>query len=60
MLNWHLPEDCSTFQGLSWFPHGLENLEKWENIFQSGNFEQSAKVRKFYPKKLEKLVVKIK
>ena len=32
-----------------WFPHGLEILEKWENIFQSGNFEQTGKVEKFYP-----------
>ena len=23
----------------------LENLEKWEGIFQSGNFEQTGKVR---------------
>ena len=27
------------------FPLGLENLEKWEGIFQSGNFEQTGKVR---------------
>ena len=26
------------------FPLGLENLEKWEGIFQSGNFEQTGKV----------------
>ena len=26
--------------------HGRENLEK---IFQSGNFEQTGKVREFYP-----------
>ena len=32
----------------SGFPLGLENLEnleKWEGIFQSGNFEQTGKVR---------------
>ena len=37
-------EDCC----LSGFPLGLENLEnleKWEGIFQSGNFEQTGKVR---------------
>ena len=27
------------------YPLGLENLEKWEGIFQSGNFEQTGKVR---------------
>ena len=46
----------------SWFPHGLENLETWENIFQlgksqgilnrlekSGNFtKNTGKVREFY------------
>ena len=33
---------------LSWFPPGLEireNLEKWEGIFQSGNFVKTGKVR---------------
>ena len=25
------------------FPLGLENLEKWESIFQSGNFDQTEK-----------------
>ena len=30
---------------MSGFPLGLENLEKWEGIFQSGNFEQTGKVR---------------
>ena len=38
----------------TWFPHGLENLEKWENIFQSGkksgDFEKTGKVREFYSK----------
>ena len=29
----------------SGFPLGPENLEKWEGIFQSGNFEQTGKVR---------------
>ena len=32
----------------SWFPPGLEireNLEKWEGIFQSGNFVKTGKVR---------------
>ena len=33
----------------SGFPLGLENLEKWEGIFQSGkspgNFEQTGKIR---------------
>ena len=28
----------------SGFPLRLENLEKWEGIFQSGNFEQAGKV----------------
>ena len=30
---------------LTGFPLGLENLAKWEGIFQSGNFEQTGKVR---------------
>ena len=30
----------------SGFPHGLENLEKWKNFFQSGSFGQNTgKVR---------------
>ena len=37
-----------------WLPRGLESLEKLENIFQSGkksgNYEQTGKVREFYPK----------
>ena len=32
---------------VAWFPHGLE---KWENFFQSGNFEQTGKVREICPK----------
>ena len=36
------------------FPLGLENLEKWESIFQSGeksgNFEQTGKVRENHTK----------
>ena len=32
------------------FPLGLENLEKWEGIFQSGNFEQTGKVRENHTK----------
>ena len=47
---------------LSWFPLGLENLEKWESIFQSGksqrksgNFTQNTrKIQKIYPGKLKK------
>ena len=31
----------------SLFPLGLE---KWDTIFQSGNFDQTGKVREFYPK----------
>ena len=31
----------------SGFPLRLENLEKWEDIFQSGNFDQTGKVREF-------------
>ena len=27
------------------FPFELENLKRWEDIFQSGNFEQTGKVR---------------
>ena len=34
----------------SGFPLGLENLEKWEGIFQSGNFEQTGKVRENHTK----------
>ena len=33
-----------------WFPRGLENLEKLENFFQSGNFEKTGKVGEFYSK----------
>ena len=37
-----------TIDAMSEFPLGLENLEKWEGIFQSGkssgNFEQTGKV----------------
>ena len=41
---------CTTFVCLfTWFPRGLENQEKWENFFQSGNFEQTGRVE-FYPK----------
>ena len=32
------------------FPLGLENLEKWKGIFQSGNFEQTGKVRENHTK----------
>ena len=31
-------------------PYGLENLEKWEGIFQSGNFEQNGKSHKLLEK----------
>ena len=34
----------------SWFPPGLENLEKQEGIFQSGIFVKTGKVREFYSK----------
>ena len=46
----YVTEDaCEDFRNVhfhvsSWFPHWLE---KWENFFQSGNFEQTGKVRKF-------------
>ena len=36
-----------TFLYVAEFPQHLENLEKWEEIFQSGNFEHNAKARKF-------------
>ena len=48
--------DLSLFCGATgtpvwtWFPHRLENLETWENIFQSGNSEYTGKVREFYTK----------
>ena len=32
------------------FPLGLENLGKWEGIFQLGNFEQNGKVRENHTK----------
>ena len=42
---------CTKFgQPFSGFPLGLENLEKWEGIFQSGNFEQTGKVRENHTK----------
>ena len=40
---------CFIFK-LSGFPLGLENLGKWEGIFQSGNFEQTGKVRENHTK----------
>ena len=39
--------DLIFYMHIPWFPHGLE---KWENFFQSGNFEQTGKVGEFYPK----------
>ena len=36
--------------GYSWFPPGMENLEKWKTIFQSGNFDQTGKVGEFHLK----------
>ena len=38
------------WNALPGFPLGLENLEKWEGIFQSGNFEQIGKVRENHKK----------
>ena len=38
---------CFPFTG---FPLGLKNLEKWEGFFQSGNFEEIAKVRENHTK----------
>ena len=35
---------------LTWFPLGLENLGKWEGIFQSENFEQTGKARENHTK----------
>ena len=35
----------STVAGFQLGLEKLENLEKWEGIFQSGNFEQTGKVR---------------
>ena len=40
---------------MSWFPHGLENMEKWENFLsrleKSGNFTQNTgENREFDPK----------
>ena len=45
----------------SGFLLGLENLEKWEGIFQSGNFEQTGKVRENHTKywKIEGISEKI-
>ena len=34
----------------SGFPLGLENLEKWEGTFQSGNFEPTGKVSENHTK----------
>ena len=53
----------------AWFPPGLENLVKWEGIFQSGNFvktgkvrenlgnftQNTARIRKIYPGKLREI-----
>ena len=39
--------DAFTLPG---FPLRLENLEKWEGIFQLGNFEQTGKVRENHTK----------
>ena len=46
-----------------WFPLGLEireNLEKWEGIFQSGNFVKTGKVREFCPKYWKNRKIRIK
>ena len=42
--------NCITFlsNGSPGFPQGLENLEKWQSIFRSG--DHTGKVREFYPK----------
>ena len=51
MLGYHPPNQAGTPPG---FPLRLENLEKWEGIFQfrekSGNFEQTGKVREIHTK----------
>ena len=39
----------------SGIPPGLENLEKWESIFQWGNLGQTGKVRGFYTKCYESM-----
>ena len=55
-FEWHLKFFFSNFRIYSYmcnclyvdhpgFLLGLENLEKWEGIFRSGNFEQTGKVR---------------
>ena len=40
-------DSCILFNRSVWFPH---RLEKWEMIFQSGNFENSGKVWECYTK----------
>ena len=55
-FEWHLEFFFSNFRIYSYtcnclyvdhpgFLLGLENLEKWEGILESGNFEQTGKVR---------------
>ena len=57
-----LQEYSEDFNLVPWFPPGLENrenLEKREDIFQSGNFTQNTgKIRKNYTGKLKKILKK--
>ena len=49
--NFWLCHQAAFYDQISWFPQGLENLEKWENFYQSGNFTQNTgKIRGIYPK----------
>ena len=49
---WNLAkkEEVTVFQVNTMFPLGLENMEKWEGIFQSGNIEQTRKARENHTK----------
>ena len=45
-----MPHGLKSGAAQSWLQPGLENLQKWEGIFQSGNFDKTGKIREFYPK----------
>ena len=51
-----LYDDITQFYTIiSWFPLGIENLEKRESTVQSGNLEQAGKNQKDFVKLLEYL-----
>ena len=49
-LKSHATSKAGNSSYFSGFPHRMENLEKWENIFHSETFELTGKVREIYTK----------